>query len=575
MTDPISFDPHLGWVNITDPNNIPVDARVLTAEDLIRYEKLGIDTTTVVNGHSVRLDGLDVELSTKITDPTTSIGDAVAKSSIAVTAPAVAAQVPPLVTQALAADPAPATAAAAAVGTALTAAGVVSGGYPILANDAVAFSIVGQGGRRSWIEIAQNGSPTPESAALIAKAAAPIIDAQGLLPTPRTMNDGPGIAFVITDSAGRKSWVEVGLDGRPTQGAAAMIDTAMGALTGARIDAKTALLPIPQTIGDATGIAYAVTDSAGRMSEIQIDSSGRFTGPFPARILAAAVTAVASSGLGLPPIACWGDSLTAGGWPATLATELGVITRNFGIGGQGAASIAARQGGSPALITAPSDTIPASGSFTVTSISATPYSSPSGTGTSSGHGTLAGVPGTLTRDNVTNVTTFTRDTAGTAVWCPKNTPWVTDEAVANAAQMAIIWSGRNGFNVLPSATLVAYIQSMVTYMDVPRKRFLVLEIPPFTGEEIGTANRTTLDAVNAALLAAFPNNFVPVAQYLRGPALADGGYTPTTQDTTDIANGMTPSTLRGGDPGHPTAAAHVLIGKYLAKIIQQKGWKLS
>lgn len=43
MTDPISFDAFTGWVNVTDPDNVPPDAKVLTAEDLMRYEKLGQD----------------------------------------------------------------------------------------------------------------------------------------------------------------------------------------------------------------------------------------------------------------------------------------------------------------------------------------------------------------------------------------------------------------------------------------------------------------------------------------------------------------------------------------------------
>lgn len=44
MPGPLNFDAFLGWVNVTDPNNIPPDARVLSADDLLRYEKLGVDT---------------------------------------------------------------------------------------------------------------------------------------------------------------------------------------------------------------------------------------------------------------------------------------------------------------------------------------------------------------------------------------------------------------------------------------------------------------------------------------------------------------------------------------------------
>lgn len=43
MTDPISFAPYNGWVDVTDPNNLPPDARMITAADLLRYENLGRD----------------------------------------------------------------------------------------------------------------------------------------------------------------------------------------------------------------------------------------------------------------------------------------------------------------------------------------------------------------------------------------------------------------------------------------------------------------------------------------------------------------------------------------------------
>lgn len=43
MANPIHFDAFTQWVNVNDPDNVPVDAKILTAEDLLRYEKLGQD----------------------------------------------------------------------------------------------------------------------------------------------------------------------------------------------------------------------------------------------------------------------------------------------------------------------------------------------------------------------------------------------------------------------------------------------------------------------------------------------------------------------------------------------------
>jgi hypothetical protein len=49
MTDPISFDPYLGWVDTTDPDNIPTDVRTVNAADLLRYENLGIAAEDRIN----------------------------------------------------------------------------------------------------------------------------------------------------------------------------------------------------------------------------------------------------------------------------------------------------------------------------------------------------------------------------------------------------------------------------------------------------------------------------------------------------------------------------------------------
>lgn len=49
MPDRISFDAYLGWVNITNPNQIPADARVIEANDLLRYENFGKKAAEVIN----------------------------------------------------------------------------------------------------------------------------------------------------------------------------------------------------------------------------------------------------------------------------------------------------------------------------------------------------------------------------------------------------------------------------------------------------------------------------------------------------------------------------------------------
>lgn len=49
MPDKFSFDAYMGWVDVTSPDKIPADARVISADDLLRYEKLGADTAQKFN----------------------------------------------------------------------------------------------------------------------------------------------------------------------------------------------------------------------------------------------------------------------------------------------------------------------------------------------------------------------------------------------------------------------------------------------------------------------------------------------------------------------------------------------
>jgi hypothetical protein len=68
MTDPISFDPFLGWVDTTDPDNLPAEVRIIMASDLLRYENFGVATETAVNE-------LITDMATAINPPWTSIAD--------------------------------------------------------------------------------------------------------------------------------------------------------------------------------------------------------------------------------------------------------------------------------------------------------------------------------------------------------------------------------------------------------------------------------------------------------------------------------------------------------------------
>lgn len=131
MAQKVSFDAYLGWVNITNPNQIPADARVIGANDLLRYEKLGKDVAAKFTELDAIVEGWksDSIISELIDDATSEtryavgnmvkagVADGVAKFQKAIDdiPNKVDAQVAPMVAKAIAADRTVADAAAAAV----------------------------------------------------------------------------------------------------------------------------------------------------------------------------------------------------------------------------------------------------------------------------------------------------------------------------------------------------------------------------------------------------------------------------------------------------------------------------
>ena len=77
MSNPISYNPFLGWVDATDPDNLPPEVRIIGASDLLRYENFGVAATAKINAESVRVDNEIVRLNAAedaITALGTSIG---------------------------------------------------------------------------------------------------------------------------------------------------------------------------------------------------------------------------------------------------------------------------------------------------------------------------------------------------------------------------------------------------------------------------------------------------------------------------------------------------------------------
>lgn len=378
------------------------------------------------------------------------------------------------------------------------------------------------------------------------------------------------LAWALTDQDKRTTWLQVGRDGLPTAYTMARIgDKLTGenapALVQAALEDAAEAVGLESINADANDIFFGIADSSGALTELVVGRDGRF----PQRVIdsiAARLSAAQETPIfPIPAWACWGDSLTAAGWPTTLATLSNMPAYNGGWGGQGYGQIAARQGGVPARLTVSGDAIPASGPVAVTATLNNPLSDGG-----SRQGTLAGVLGLLAMAG--GALTFTRSISGDAVSCPASSYFTPADGTANEDRHVTIWSGRNSFNTADPALIVASISAMIAVLTPRVKRVVVMSIPPWVGEDFGTPTRIKLDACNQALQAAFPDYWLDIAGWLRTDAAATAaGVTFTSEDQTNIANGLTPASLRS-DGGHLNAAGNSAIAARVYLEAQNRGW---
>lgn len=289
-----------------------------------------------------------------------------------------------------------------------------------------------------------------------------------------------------------------------------------------------------------------------------------------------------TGGLLLPqnPIGCWGDSLSADTYEPSLVGRLGTPVLSLGIGGQTSTEIVARQGSKPSLLTVASNTIPASGAVSVSAWSVDlliPRGAESTTMTLAG--SLAGVPGTLTRTGPSTAYAFSRTTSGSAVACPAGTPFLSDRGQETRAYADILWMGTN--DVIYGGTVAGLqdnIRVAVAFNTCYVKRQLVIGPLNRADQPKGRAAyqmvRDMEDSV-AANADAQGYSFLNVRRFLidnRAGVAAAIGVTLTSQDNTDAANDLIPTSFRQ-DSTHPTTAVYNYIGGTLIyNHINNLGW---
>lgn len=367
-----------------------------------------------------------------------------------------------------------------------------------------------------------------------------------------------GYHFVVQDQDGRSPLA---------------IDTS-GGIWFADLNASLALTTLSDYLLDdwpaRSGRAFAVLDTADREAIAVLSDGSVLVGGAD---LSAHMAAQDTHANGTATIAGWGDSMT-NPWMtrfALLAPERTLF--QGGIGGQRSYHIAARQGGMTALFSAASNTIPASGGVTLTpdGIDFLSYA-----WDLSRTGYFCGIHGTLFRDGSTGVYTFTRTLAGSAVFVPPSTPWISDEAITHRESVNVLWVGRNNYytgrpdgelddaNTEIKDAYARMIASLVPY----RPRYLIIGIcnQDRSDEYAGTARHTKMLELNESLADLYQDRFIDVRAHLVNAY--DSG---DPDDVIDFGNDVPPGTLRDGDL-HLNDAGNDIVAQLILARLNLKGW---
>ncbi|VTM94627.1 hypothetical protein [Raoultella planticola] len=274
----------------------------------------------------------------------------------------------------------------------------------------------------------------------------------------------------------------------------------------------------------------------------------------------------------------------------TLSDLTGLPTYNFGRSGGLSRTMALRAGAYTVSYAPVGGVIPESGSVALTPadpgvlqiVDNAPLSEIV-------RGNLAGVDGSLTWDGAT--LTFTRDVSGPAVAVPTVTPFIyypyTIDATNTVAKgvrydahgdaINLLWPGRNDARQV--GQILSNTKKTIASMTARNIRFLLMPEFPMASEINGTSGNGGILHLNSEYKKLAPNNYceidgVDLLQNFKNhynPAYA--------QDVTDIANGITPTSLRQ-DSLHPsqTLQANALyIGadvnaQFVEQVLLNKGW---
>lgn len=351
----------------------------------------------------------------------------------------------------------------------------------------------------------------------------------------------------------------------------------------------------------STGYAYVLMDKAKHII-MGVRTDGTVTIPLldevtstqpQASTIAEAFRQSGSSETGQPIVSTKnvtlaGHSMLAGASSYIASALSGITVTNLSVGGESSRIIAGRQGGQPILFLPVGGLIPAAIQAIPITLSFesketfTNWPLLQGASTYTGYLKVgsATIPGTfgITRDpNATqyvhssgDVYTFTRTIAGTSdTSVVRPVSFYYNTAQDHRADIFVYWVGRN--NISQPAQVVADVQAMIQWQSPLEKRFVIISDHNASNEASGSANYTNVSTINNNLRALYGRRFIDSRRYLIDYGLSDAGLTATTQDTTDIANDIVPSSLRA-DSIHLNAYGSTIIASLIKQRLQEFGW---
>ncbi|WP_299675359.1 SGNH/GDSL hydrolase family protein [uncultured Dokdonia sp.] len=281
----------------------------------------------------------------------------------------------------------------------------------------------------------------------------------------------------------------------------------------------------------------------------------------------------------------WGDSMMKGSGGEfsileVISDELDIKHKNFGVGGLKSNSIALLQGGKPMRLVFKDQEIKKSGSSEIIYYDTEPINFQT---EQYREGFINEIEGKIERfSEIENPKktlgyTFTASNLKEDLLVKDTLNFTFKNGIAYANTWTIIWAGRNdkksGDAIYKTRD---NIQAMIDHLgENAKKHVLVLSICNGIAdkESIGSNAHTNITRLNTVLKESFGAHFIDIRSYMIHKAIYDMGMTPTPQDLEDIKKDCIPRSFFK-DNVHFNTLGYEATGKYIAKVIKEKGWIL-